>query len=323
MSRPLATALALALATAGCASQPRIAIRPVGERLLKPMPVNALVAQGRAELVLGHVALALESFRRAARQDPRDIAAYLGLAAGFERMGRFDLTRRYLEQALAIEPGNLDILGAMASALERQGLTRDAAAVRAEIALRAAGERSADAWESALAEDDRTRTERVAVEVLAEPSPAPPRPAAPAGPPAPVADLPRGPRLVRFSLGEVALITSPGPTWTAPEAAFRRQTASVPALRRDTIALLNAARVARLAARTRQMLAGDGWSRLAIGDAPRVREHSLILYPAERRAEAERLAARLGAAHRLDPHAARITVLLGRDRAVPGRPRRG
>ena len=101
-------------------------------------PVSFRVAEARGQLALGNVALALEGFRKAWREDPNSVAALAGMADCYDRMGRFDLSRRNYEAALAIAPANLELLGALASSLDQQGDRDGAGKVRQEIALRAA-----------------------------------------------------------------------------------------------------------------------------------------------------------------------------------------
>jgi hypothetical protein len=131
-----------------------------------------------------------------------------------------------------------------------------------------------------------------------------------------------GPRIERLSLREVELITVPGPQWRALTVGRTQRSATVrfiplrqAAMRPAGVRVLNAARVDRLAARTRMYLAGRGWRAISIGDAPAVRMRSVILYPADRRRMAERLSAQFGFAIAQRPGARQVTILLGRDAA--------
>ena len=101
-------------------------------------PVSFRVAEARGQLALGNVAYALEGFRKAWREDPNSVDALAGMADCYDRMGRFDLSRRNYEAALAISPSNLTLLAALASSLDQQGDGAGAGKVRHEIALRAA-----------------------------------------------------------------------------------------------------------------------------------------------------------------------------------------
>ena len=126
------------IALGGCASGERaVEIRatkaPVSA-VAKPVP--ARIAEARAQFALGNVALSLEGFRKALRDDPNSIDARLGMASCYDRMQRFDLSRRNFEAALALAPADVRILSAFASSLDGQGLKSEAAAVRLEVAER-------------------------------------------------------------------------------------------------------------------------------------------------------------------------------------------
>lgn len=452
------------------------------------------IAEARGQFALGNVALALESFRLALREDPNSIDAMMGVAACYDRMARFDLSRRHYEAALAIAPGDPKLLTAFAGSLDLQGQTAEAASVRAEASQRvahatanAAPQRFAAApvpqrvaqavapkpaaappvpQRVALAVAPKPRTSieqpspaapvkhkvaaqrasaapiiaqvaakplpslaavqpqtapaprptagaigrsvtvalpparsmapppqkqlvpKPAVETLAAVAPPPVRPvpemapaksaaatavtlalrpvprvtealpvkpametavtaalpparpvseAAPAKPPVenltriaraePVvatqtAPVMTGPRLERTSLREVALITVAAPKWKALTVNRTQRSATVrfvplhhATLRLSGVRILNAARVNRLAARTRSYLVGRGWSPMTIGDAANVRKRSIIYYPPERRRTAQRLSAQFGFVIAQRPGTREITVLLGRDAA--------
>ncbi len=380
-------------------------------------PVSFRVAEARGQLAIGNVALALEGFRKAWREDPNSVAALAGMADCYDRMGRYDLSRRNYEAALAIAPANLELLGALASSLDQQGDRDGAGKIRQEIALRAA---SAKVQALAAAQDKPIETPEAELVRLVAPAPAAdaaPAPrvvaAAPAPRPAPAlvvaaaAPLPaavpvtnaiavlksvqvvapvavaapaiamaeavvarpaltetkpvaastltvklprarstgtvnvepmtfaaqsatieppslpaKGPHLERLSMGEIALISAPAPIWrpttvarTARSATVRfiplREASTVPV----QVRLLNAARVNRLAARTRSWLVARGWNGLGIGDADRTRAQSVILYPAGKRALAQTLSSQFGFAIQQRASGSQITVLLGRDAA--------
>jgi hypothetical protein len=149
--------------------------------------------------------------------------------------------------------------------------------------------------------------------------------------PAPISapGRPGATRLERLSLGEVALVTSGQVTWK-PRFTERKQIKQSPsvAVARSSpelaVSLLNAARSEGLAARAKVMLRRNGFGRIAIGDAPQVRQSSLISYPSHRRAEAVLVANRFRFAlrHRLGT-GNRIVVILGRDAATALRRQRG
>ncbi|MEO6581716.1 MAG: LytR C-terminal domain-containing protein [Sphingomicrobium sp.] len=121
---------------------------------------------------------------------------------------------------------------------------------------------------------------------------------------------------------EVELITVPAPRWRTLTVARSQRSATVGfvplkqvATRFAGVRILNAARVDRLAARTRLYLAGRGWRAISIGNAPTIRMRSVILYPANRRRVAERLSTQFGFAIAQRAGAVQVTILLGRDAA--------
>lgn len=130
-----------------------------------------------------------------------------------------------------------------------------------------------------------------------------------------------GPRLQRLSQGEVALLTGAEPAWLPRRQAPRAPQSSIRWVALDdrsstSIQLLNAARLQGLAARTRNTLAGQGWRRIEIGDADRVRQHTLVLYPIDREGPGRRLALEFETKSAILRNGNRIVVLLGRDRAA-------
>ena len=465
MKRGVLLAAAAATAIAGCGGQQgKLEVRALPTPLAAgPKPVPFRIAEARGHFALGNVALALEGYRKALREDPGSIDAMTGIAASYDRMGRFDLSRRHYETALAAAPGDPAVLAAFAASLTLQGRASEARLVLQEIRDRAAAATPvvsptapkalapvvaaarpaqpvatpprpaavaapavAAAPAQAVAVPPRAsvvappasavapqppapkvaqavrpkpvssavgrsvtivlpparpeaaatlvkpvpsevplrssaavvaRAEvpaRPATPVSAPPAPiAPPKAAAAAASP-PAAPQPRlepsarplppkavvgsalktakatkgspngrvSPRLERTSLREVALITASGPQWRPLTVVRTERSATVrfvpvrPAPGRVAgIRLLNAARVDKLAARTRLYLVGRGWRSISIGDAPAIRTRSVILYPAGRRRSAERLSAQFGFAIAQRASARQLTILLGRDAA--------
>ena len=315
-------------------------------------PVSFRVAEAHAHLALGNVALALEGFRKAVREDPSSVDGLAGIARCYDRMGRFDLSRRHYEMALALAPRNSALLALFASSLEAQGRNAEAASVRRELTV-LASEGSPPVQNAAAAspapppmaapvgqsvtialppvrpvdsgpaqaEDPGSQALRVAPVGRSVTIALPPLRPAPDAAPAKLAGIANSPpasnaRLERISLTEVALITSDKPRWTRPTGRSQRASAQVAAVRWTDIRLLNAARVDKLAARTRSYLTGFGWRSIAVGDAASVRSRSLIVYPRGARAAASRLSARLGFAMAPRDDVRQLTVLLGRDAAA-------
>lgn len=76
---------------------------------------------GKRQLQAGNVGLAIDAFRKAVRAEPGSIDALNGLAVAYDRIGRFDLSRRYYEQALGIEPESATLLHNYGYSLALQG----------------------------------------------------------------------------------------------------------------------------------------------------------------------------------------------------------
>jgi hypothetical protein len=436
------TATAIVALTACSFDEGKLEIRSTPSTLAQgARPVPQRIAEARGKLAIGNVALALEAFRIAWREDPNSVDALAGMAACYDLMGRYDLSRRNYEAALAIAPADTGLLGAFAQSLQQQGELAEAQSVRNEIAHRLAATKAAETPQLALrdvmpaptpeiatlefqspqlearlpmtlaASAPVTVTEEQASEVeiprpelaaasvqVAANTAAPPRtdvsvpdvpdakvvadepapepavvlqnveqaalgpsvtvklpaarkveavaPAMPtaqatAAPPVIAAstDLPplkpytrpvpkpavveeQGPRLERLSMGEIGLVTAPGPMWRATTVAKTQQSTTVrwvslrdASTRPSLVRVLNAARVNRLAARTRSWLVAHGWSSMAIGDAPAARSRSVVVYPSSQRALAQTLANQFGFAMEESPDAKFVTMLLGRDAA--------
>lgn len=124
----------LLLLASSCAVQDKLEVRPVGASLVHTAkPQSARIAEAKAHLALGNVALALEQYRIAAREDANSVEALSGMANCYQRLGRPELAERQLELALAIRPDDPALLTALAALLDARGLATKAAMVRAEI----------------------------------------------------------------------------------------------------------------------------------------------------------------------------------------------
>lgn len=305
MKRPILLALGAMLLTS-CSSG--LEVRPIASPLAQGrQPADFRLAEAAGQLALGNVGLALESYRKALREQPDSVDALLGLATCYERMGRFDLSRRHYEMALALTPAEPQIYAMLADSLELQGKSDEAARVKTELAER-------------IVAPEAVREVPGSVPVLPPPPAqsvtvalAPPR-SAPVAVERPVRPV----RLERLSLREVALVTRPEPQWQAREVARTATSSTIRFERSDqpAVVLLNAARVQGLAARTRAYLSERGFAGAQIGDAPAVRLRSAIVYPASQARRAERLAAQFGfSLERREEGSGGVTILLGRDAA--------
>jgi tetratricopeptide (TPR) repeat protein len=346
--------LCASLASAGCtASSGELKIRPLADPGSKLRPGNERLADARAQLALGNVGLALEGFRKASREQPDSIEAFAGMAACYDAMGRYDLSRQNYEAALAIAPSNPVLLNSYAASLDHQGEAAEAASVRAEAAELASADDALAHAEAAPAERAASvtvaltpvRPSAVPAKPITAPAASvtvalpPARPVQPLGPAIPAPELnaqsrvdlatAAGPRLERLSPRVVELVTIERPVWQAKIVARTSQSTTVrwePITTfgaRPNIQLLNAARSQGLAARTRSYLLDRGWRKIAIGDASQVRDKSIVLYPASRRATGRSLAAQFGFAAGLVDKGEVMVVLLGRDAAPRAKQPRG
>jgi len=89
---------------------PRVSAPAVAAPVLPGTDGKDDVSRGRAQFRAGNFAEAEVSFDRAAKMNPRDAEAWLGLAACYDRMRRFELADRAYVQASAIKGPTAEIL---------------------------------------------------------------------------------------------------------------------------------------------------------------------------------------------------------------------
>lgn len=314
------TLLPLALS---CSSH-QIAVRA------KPAPANMVVpdgnalTQGRMLFERGEFALAADAFRKAVRQNPENADAYNGLAASYDNLGRYDLSRRYYELALARAPEDGRILRNLARSMLGQG---DRLAARKLFAEAAALD---GARETGAAAHPTPEPIQAAQAIVPEQAP-----------------YHSGQGTVTIALApEPAQITidlpAPEPVSPAPSSLFQRVAATIlppatalgndvsvaldppaRAIPRKAVAIekpaqlhiMNAVGRKRQAARMRSYLASSGWLGASIGDSRNKLLRSRILYRARDAAAARALANALPFKPRLQAArgAPALFLLLGRD----------
>lgn len=184
MKAKLAAALVSLLVLEGCSSPGEPTIRPVAEGP-SLAPGNALLAIAEGHFRQGNYALAAHEYRRVLRHSPDLVAAYNGLAASYDQMGRYDLSERYYQEALARAPHDRAVRHNLALSLEIQNRRTEARLLALEGAALGLAPMPVNAAQIGplvprIAQIDRHSGE-------AAPSPR---------------------RLERLSAGEVALITS-------------------------------------------------------------------------------------------------------------------
>jgi Flp pilus assembly protein TadD len=73
-------------------------------------PSDIYVRMGKVSFRNGSYGVAEENFRRAVEVSPRDAEAWVGLAASYDRLRRFDLADKAYERALKFRPDNAVLL---------------------------------------------------------------------------------------------------------------------------------------------------------------------------------------------------------------------
>lgn len=97
----------------GAASDPQMetaAVPPGVNPALTGAVGSDPVAMGRRHYAEGNFGLAEEYYRKAAETGPRDLEAWIGLAASYDRLKRFDLADRAYSQALRLGGRSATIL---------------------------------------------------------------------------------------------------------------------------------------------------------------------------------------------------------------------
>jgi Tfp pilus assembly protein PilF len=112
--RAWATAL-VAVALTGC--QPTVTPTPVPNAVtgqnpgdVKYYPSDEPVKLGIQRFYEGHYGLAQEYFQNAVEKTPKDAIAWVGLAASYDRLGRFDLADRSYATAVKLVGSTSNIL---------------------------------------------------------------------------------------------------------------------------------------------------------------------------------------------------------------------
>lgn len=92
------------------ASVPQVSAPTIAAPLLPGTDGKDDVSRGREQFRAGNYAEAESVFDRAAKMNPRDSEAWLGLAACYDRMRRFELADRAYVQAMSIKGPTSEIL---------------------------------------------------------------------------------------------------------------------------------------------------------------------------------------------------------------------
>lgn len=117
-------AIPMMLLAAGFASSVAVgAAGPsVGDDVLKPVSVR-MAAQGEAALARGDANGAIDAFEAALASDPKNVAAFSGIARGYEKLGLPGKAVKYYREALALNPSDINALEGQGKALIARGAT--------------------------------------------------------------------------------------------------------------------------------------------------------------------------------------------------------
>lgn len=231
----------------------------------------------KRQLALGNLGLAIDGFRKAARENPTSPDALNGLAVAYDRIGRFDLSRQAFEEALALAPSDPAILRNLERSLVVQGRHAEAAQLARELGTELAAV--------------SPRTERTPTKAADAPAS---RPGA-------------GLRIERISTREVALITGERrngwelaaanvrPAATRPFASSRNGVLEIPlppvvSASGSPVVVLNAVGRRGLARRMSGYLRERGWEKTSIGDARTHRRRTILVHAPKDRLSAISLA---------------------------------
>ena len=312
--------MVLSLALGSCSSQ-KVEVRAM------PLPESAhqadseSLSRGRMLFSRGEFALAADAFRKAVRQDPASADAYNGLAASYDQLGRFDLSRRYYELALAQAPSDGRILRNLARSMAAQGDQLAARKLFAEAdALGATPAPAAPDGMGQLASTKPLESGEGSVTVALDHQPM--RVSVDLPPAVPV--TPFASMFQRVSTTITTMLPardngidiSLDPA-SPPVASASPARAAMPE-RPVRLHIMNAVGRKHQAARMRSYLAESGWAATSTGDSRRKLSSSRILYSARNEASARQLAARLPFKPKLQVMrgAPSLFLMLGRD-SVP------
>ncbi len=112
----------LALLIAGTVSAVAVGAAPVGDDVLKPLSVQ-MSDQGKAALARGDANAAIDFYEAALASDPKNVAAFSGIAMGYEKLGLPGKAVKYYREALALNPSDLAALEGQGKAYIQRGAT--------------------------------------------------------------------------------------------------------------------------------------------------------------------------------------------------------
>lgn len=123
-----AGALLALLSLSACQSRENADLAPAGLTMEDPAfhPSDTYLRMGKVQFHERAYGLAEENFRKAVEVSPRDTEAWLGLAASYDQLRRFDLADNAYEKALALGTRKAIILNNMGYSQLMRGNTAEA-----------------------------------------------------------------------------------------------------------------------------------------------------------------------------------------------------
>ncbi len=112
----------LGLLIAGTVSAVAVGAAPAGDDVLKPLSVQ-MSDQGKAALARGDANAAIDFYEAALASDPKNVAAFSGIAMGYEKLGLPGKAVKYYREALALNPSDLAALEGQGKAYIQRGAT--------------------------------------------------------------------------------------------------------------------------------------------------------------------------------------------------------
>ena len=103
-SSPAAAANRASIDFSALANQVKQWGRELGFQQVAITDTEQALAKGRKNFAVGNYGIAVDSFNAAVTLDPESLRALNGLAASYDKLGRFDLAERYYANALEIDP---------------------------------------------------------------------------------------------------------------------------------------------------------------------------------------------------------------------------
>lgn len=93
-----------------------------GDDILKPVSVR-MADEGRAALARGDANAAIDAFEAALASDPKNVAAFTGIAQGYEKLGLPGKAVKFYREALVLNPSDIAALEGQGKAYIARGAT--------------------------------------------------------------------------------------------------------------------------------------------------------------------------------------------------------